>query len=452
MLYGIDQYHEEIAKCQIIVLCFYEKVLILGRPLITQETFNRMIKSHYISLRIFSTSPKLKNIYSTNSCYGITCPFIVPKKVLESKPRRWFVPWGVFIKYPEENGDALKKSRQKALLSCPMSFEIPKGIRLFEKDEASNTLTHQVLTISAYFEENKILKRNLQQDPSPLYEQAIQEWSLHSKTDVVAKNPKNLKGIDFAPKPNQTLMDAYVFVLQSKKIKHRQNLRSRFRYKLEKHMLTDLPWSLQERIAFLKNLEAQILGLSERISKGRGRWKQDAGIDYLTAANFIEYFVKKFIGNSDDYKSGEIACILWILISCAQNGCDVTVDQVRNLTTKQITDTSRVLLFQENHNEISVGLHQLLLCLRGKEIGKRGVSLFKNVSKKSLERALAIASKEILPVGATPVLPAAFLVSPHVNPNLRISAIERQAIKNSRQLVPYRFMSDEILAMLKNTC
>jgi len=221
---------------------------------------------------------------------------------------------------------------------------------------------------------------------------------------------------------------------------------------LESHIFKGLPWSPQEKLAFLGNWEAKLLGYESPSSKKYGRWKQGAGIDCFTAADFIEYFLLKFLNNPSDYQSGEIACILWILIRCAQNGCsnNVSVEHVRNLTTQQIADASHILQFKNCKSKISKGLHQLLICLRGKGAGEHSYCLFGNVTKKALERALHIASKEILPEGAMPVLPGAFLVSPHLHPGTRICPAERLATKSTRQLVPHRYMSKEVLNHLKN--
>ena len=462
MLNEIDRHSDEVAKfLNLVQFHFYEKKYIIDRPQITIEIFKEMTKSHYIGLQQFSPSAKLKNICSTTPWLGaiVGQGIIFPGQVLHRRTRGWFVPWGVYITLPEQNQLRLKQNRQQTLLYCPKASasEISKELNWFEKEDASNTLTHQLLTRNAYYNENEILKRNLMQDPCLLYEEAIKDWYEHSTTDDVAKSPRKLYKTNFAPQSGQTLEQAYAAVIKSTRERtsqYWQNLRYRYRIKLERLMFTNLPWSAKEKMVFLEEQQASILGLqASPTSEKQGRWKQDEGIDCFTAADFIEYFVLKFISNPMDYQSGEIACILWILIWCAQNGCgdDVSVEQVRNLTTKQLTDINQFLQFKHIKIKVSQGLHQFLLCLRGEGTGQRSHPLFSHVDKKSLERALRLGSKKILPKDATPVLPAAFLISPHLHPGMRICRTERKKMKEARQLVPHRYMSGEIKEILKST-
>jgi hypothetical protein len=461
MLNEIDRHSEKVAEClNFVQLYFYEKKYIIGRPRMTIEIFKQMTKSHYIGLQQFSPSTKFKNICMTTPWLSaiVGQGIIYPGQMLHRQTQGWFVPWGVYITLPDQNQLKLKQNRQQTLLYGPTASEISKELDWFEKEDASNTLTHQLLTLNAHYNEKEILKRNFQQDPSPLYEEAIKEWYEHSTTDDVAKNPRNLDKTDFAPQSGQTLEHAYASVIKSTRERisqYWQNLRRRYRIKLERYMFTNLPWSAKEKMVFLEKQQAIILGLqtTAAASKKQGRWKQDAGIDCFTASKFIENFVLKFINNPLDCQSGEIACILWILIWCAQNDCggDVSVEEVRTLSTKQLSDTNQFLLLKKCKIKVSQGLHQLLLCLRGKGTGERSLPLFSHVDKKTLERSLRLASKKILPKDATPVLPAAFLISPHLHQGARICATEREMMQNARQLVPPRYMSGEIKEILNST-
>lgn len=459
MLDEIHRHSEEVAKClNFVQLHFYEKKYIIDRPLLTTEIFREMTKSHYIGLQHFSPLAKIKNTCMTQPWLSaiVGQGIVFPGQVIHRQTLGWFVPWGVYITLPEQNQLKLKQNRQQTLLYCPIASEISNEIKWFEQEEASNTLTHQILTLSAYNNENEILKQNLLQDPCPLYEEAVKDWYEHSITDIVAKSPCKLYKTNFAPQLGQTLEQAYASIIKSTRERtsqHWQNLRYRYRIKLERHMFANLPWSTKEKMVFLENLQASIHGLTIPTPfEKQGRWKQDDGIDCFTSAVFIEYFVLKFINNPMDYQSGEIACILWILVWCAQNGCgnDVSIEQVRNLTTKQLTDANQFLLFNNIKIEVSQGLHQFLLCLRGKGTGARSHLLFSHVNKKALERSLMRASKKILSKDATPVLPAAFLISPHLHPAMRMSSSRRKMIKEARQLVAYRYMSGEIKEILKS--
>ena len=95
---------------------------------------------------------------------------------------------------------------------------------------------------------------------------------------------------------------------------------------------------------------------------------------------------------------------------------------------------------------ISWGLKKFLLCLRGKGEGKRAHRLFGNLdtSGKALERALIQASKELLGNNEAPVLPGAFLVSPHCYQGIRMSSAQRKVMRKARSIVPLRNTRNEI--------
>lgn len=455
----IDQQLEEVGNnLNFIQFHFYEKKYILGRPLMTLETLKTMIRCHYIGLQNFSPSTKLKHICTTTpwGLSAIIAPEIIFKsQIILRQTEGYFIPWGVYLTLPEENLEKHRGNRHKMLLCCQKTSEPSKVNEWFEKDEASNSIIHQLLTIRAHYSETDILKKKLQNCPFQLYREAIIDWKKNSTVDDVAKNPKNLYQNDFAPQPNQTVEQAYGAVIKSAQehtAKHRQDLRFRYLVKLEKQIFNGLLWSGEEKLAFLEKMKANFLNLDSLKKSGKdGRWEQNAGIDCLTAANFIEHFVLEFIGNPAEYQSGEIACILWTLIWCAQGGYNnkVTVEEVRNLTSKQISHDKHMILFKNCNVPISKGLHEFLTCLMGKGSGKREKCLFENIDKKGLERSLKKTSIKILPEGVTPVLPAAFLVSPHLQTGQRISSVERQLSKKIRQLVPHRHMSEEILKIIK---
>src|SRR5690606_18655742 len=98
------------------------------------------------------------------------------------------------------------------------------------------------LNIQEYFRREFLIRQNLLKNPMPIYEQAIEEWQHPENinlSDVVAAAPKKLESVSFAPQKGQTLAQAYELLRRSirkRESRHRQNLRTRYRSKLEQAM------------------------------------------------------------------------------------------------------------------------------------------------------------------------------------------------------------------------
>jgi len=162
ILNDIDQHSNEVAKClNFVQFYFYEKKFILGRPLMTREVIKQMTKSHYIGLQYFSPSLELKYICATTPWLSaiIGQDIILKSQLLPRQTNGWFIPWGVYTTLPKQNQQKLKENRQQTLLYCPLASEISKEIDWFEKEDASNSLVQQLLTIGAYYGENNLLKK-----------------------------------------------------------------------------------------------------------------------------------------------------------------------------------------------------------------------------------------------------------------------------------------------------
>jgi hypothetical protein len=121
-------------------------------------------------------------------------------------------------------------ARHKSLLYCPDSSEISNSIDWYEKDNEANSLTLQICSIGEYYHQKKIIKNNLLKNPIPFYEQAIREWKEDPNSlDVVAKNPKKLEEISFAPRDGESVAQAYERLRNStraRESRHKQNLRA----------------------------------------------------------------------------------------------------------------------------------------------------------------------------------------------------------------------------------
>ncbi len=360
-----------------------------------------------------------------------------------------------------ENEQNLARGRDEALLFCPDSSEISNEIDWFENENAANSLTYQFLSIMAYEDEMEMVRKNLLKEPLPIYVKAIDEWrelpSEQSDPDrvyEVAADPQGLYEIDFAPKRGQSLALAYVDVLKAikgRRSRHRQTLRKIYKKHLEYEIFEGVLWTEEQRLGFLKEWKLNLFGMPKKHISKPGRWKQCEGIDRYTAAKFIRYFVFNFIKDPSDQKLGECACVLWLLIWCAQE-CSfrsVTVQEVLNISIKDLI-ANNCIIIGGHEVEVSSGLYQIFLCLSDQNGNDE--RLFQNIDSKgkALERALQKGSKEILGDDCFPVLPASFLISPHNYPHMRISAAQRQIMKNRKQIIPFRHPRKDVLSALKN--
>lgn len=175
-------------------------------------------------------------------------------------------------------------------------------------------------------------------------------------------------------------------------------------------------------------------------------------VDRYTASTIIKCLMQSFINHPDDKKLGEAACILWLLIWAAQEGKSnsITLKEVINISSQDIILDDPAIKIGGIELDISWGLHDLLLTLRGKGQGVRSRRLFENIdgTGKALERLLINISKRLFGQDALPILPAAFLELTHPLPQLRIPLAQRRAMKSAANKADVRYSHKEIKAHL----
>ena len=463
MFDAIEEHNQKVAKqLNLVQLHFYEPYILLGRPLMKKSALREMFVTHYLSLQSFAQDPTLRSICQELPMLGTV---ITPPVHLLSESRQatgkgvWVAPWRVRIVLPEENRCKYERSRLQAILYCPRHDEISYEIDWFERDMAMDSLSHQLLSSMEVERRKDVVRNNLLKDPFPVWEQAKAKWlaPLTEESDLdfvyeLPANPRNVDDIDFAPRKGQTIALAYEAVLKSiraRQYRHRQPLRKLYKRGLEEEMFENVPWTDKEKKAFLHEWQDNFFEKElSAAPKKTGRWEQCEGVDDVTASLFIEHFVNEFISDPKKKKSAEIACVLWILLWIAQEGegeC-VTIKQVLQLTSKDLVADDAVIMIDGIERDISWGLKDLLLCLRGKGEGKRAHRLFSSLdlSGKALERALAEVSEKILQKGAVPVLPGAFSVSPHPFKSVRMSVAQRRAMRKIEPVVPLQYTRNNI--------
>lgn len=116
----------------------------------------------------------------------------------------------------------------------------------------------------------------------------------------------------------------------------------------------------------------------------------------------------------------------------------VPIKKLLELTTKNVSD--RLLTIEDEEAEFSCGLADLIIEYTGGSGLQRQQKLFPNLTIDKLEDRFRRASKEILPSGATPALPEAFLTFPHPEKGYRMAAKERRL----QLQTPFQIIHDPI--------
>lgn len=389
MLDAIEDHKTKVAKhLECVQLHFYERYALIGRPLIKKSAFHSMCFSHYIGLKNFAPDSNTKAACQEFPMLGV---LLERSTYLASECRQssgegiWFIPWGARIVLPRDNQDKLERNCAQALLFCPLEDEISNEIDWFKQETAADSLSHQLLSVFEYERQQTIVKQNLLKDPYPIWEEAKKVWQDTERltSDApnifydVAKNPQRVDEVDFAPQEKQSLAFAYEAVLQSirtRSYRHRQALLSVYKSALEQALFEQVPWNKEKQKAFLNEWRDNLFKENSKLCSSKpGRWSQCKGISDFKAARLIKYFLEKFIANPQDKKMGEVACLLWILIWIAHEPAfeNFTIQKVLQLSSQDIDPEDAVIVIDSKNIDISWGLRDLLLCLRGKGAGKQ---------------------------------------------------------------------------------
>lgn len=365
----------------------------------------------------------------------------------------------------EERKNLLLRGAAQALLYCAIDEEFSNEIDWFESEMATDSIACQFRSIMEYEYYQAILRDNLVKNAEPIWFKAQQQWQTAAQTSpnnpdyfyTTTKQPQKIDELDFSAQDGQSLAFAYEAVLKSVKTRtyrHRLGLLLTYKRCLEEALFDGILWNKDRQKAFLLEWKNTLFSNHKPIRSHAktGRWKQCEAIDYVTAAKFIRYFVDQFIANPSDLKMGEVACVLWLLIWVAkESDARLTLEQVLQISSQDIDPSSADIAIGDSVLEVSWGLHNLLICLRGQGRGERKCRLFANLDGdgKALTRALQEASKALIAEGKTPVSPAAFLIFPHVYEGIRLPEAQLKAMRSSGQAIrPYLGRSEIKRAIL----
>lgn len=439
----LDQFYSNVeSKLNIVQLHFYEKSWIIDRPDISESSFRAMVHTTYIGFKRFTMESIVRETWCSLPCFGaVICKrYYHPSEILQVTSKGPPIPWGVQFVFPKTNFDLMAVRHQQSLLYCPDNSEFPIMHRWLQDDEATNSPTYQLQTIAVYHRELHQLRENLKGNPQEAFNEAVAKWKADPDCPDTIERNFDVSLHQYAPPPGQNVALAWEGVKKAIRQREHRDIRQFlqiYRDILQEYMFRNIPWDQCAKADWLRQWEDQLFRKKRSGTKSRpGRWPQGHVVDTITAARFIRYFVDKFIRNSKDIKSAETACILWILLWCDHHRRDdISQEDLFKISTDHILTKNRVKIGQRPV-KLSKGLHKLLLCLIGNGKGDRNRALFAKVkSPKALERQLLEASHAILGDDALPVLPSAFFNFPHAWPEIRVSSVERQAMRNARHLV-----------------
>lgn len=341
--------------------------------------------------------------------------------------------------HKKRNADFVQKSFYQSLLHCCDEPELGTHT-WFQEEEACDSISHQLDSISAISHEEFVLNGNLGRHPYPIFQDATYAWNGNSHRLSKIEGKQNEAIVLHEPPAKSTVALAWEHV---KKIlregKHRriEKFLKLYLSKLEEVIFQQIPWNDRQKQYWLNSWEDKLFknSLPNHCSPP-GRWQQGNSIEYAKAAKLLLYFVESFLQTPNDSKSAEVACILWLMLWCAYHKLtDIRERDIINLTTGDFLN-NRKLKIRGHSFEVSEGLYKLLSILFGEGRGIRAQRIFTRVkNEKMLIRALEEASKIVLGHDEAPITPGAFLNFPHIWSGAHLSRQVRESMRNARHII-----------------
>ncbi len=431
LLKNLDMFHDKVAEqARSLHLYFYEKYLIAGRPLMTERAVAAMVSTHRLGLSMFSPNRDLREAASSNPLIGmiLSPPLYLRSQVYycsnANEKTLWFIPWGVKTQLPSENLKKLEESKLEDILYCASEDEMSEWIDWFEEEDKAGSYTNQLLAIGQFYQERDLFESNLQCHCFPGYKKAILDF--HGKI----KGPKVYKTLiktEFAPNEDSNIYEAYQLVtaaLRNRKKRHFKEFQRFWKGRLLELVFAKLTWPLEKQEAFLMEYFPE--GASSQKETADPRWESSRVLDRQTYGMFLYHFINRFINDPlENQVDGEIALLFWIMIYAARDLKKVVpVKSLLTLTTKDVAD--RLVTTEGGEVEISCGFADLIKEYTGGRDLQRQQKLFPSLTIDKIEDRFRKASEVILPPGATPALPEAFLIFPHREKGCRMAAQARR--------------------------
>jgi hypothetical protein len=420
---------------------FFETHWIIGRPLMSEETLQTMMRTHRYAMTLFSPNAELRSAAQHSPLIGcvLTPRFYLRSKVLvlpadEAENEKLAIPWGVKIVLPAESLQKLEDAKLEAFLYCASEDEMSEWIDWFEREDKAASLTNQLLVAEKDFQEKAMFEKNVRRLAMPFYRKSVVEYYRLPKGEPISKT---LLKADFAPHGKSDIGTAYQLVSKSlaeHRKRHFEDFQRFWGNRLADLMFERMPWKEERRHTFL----AEYFFPSDAVCKtdSSPRWETGSALGRQTYGVFIHYFSDRFIADPLKCQAdGEIALLLWVMIYAARDlEKPTTIKKLLALTTANISD--RYAAVDGGEIEFSCGLADLIRDYAGEGNLHRQQKLFPNLTIDRLEDHFRKASQSILPPDSIPALPEAFLTFPHLEKHRRMnSKSRRQQLKNPSEIL-----------------
>lgn len=435
-----SHYQKTASVLEVLQFHFFETHLILGRPLMSERVLQTMMRSHKCAMSLLSPNEQLRLAaqYAPLIGFVLTPPFYLRSKVLvlpadASKDEKLAIPWGVKTILPTESLQKLEDAKWEAILYCASKDEMSEWIDWYEREDKATSLTNQILMAQKDFQEKAAFEKNIRQLAMPFYLRSASEYYKLPKGESISKT---LLNADFAPQVQNDLGMAYQLVSESlanHSKRHFENFQWFWRNQLTDLIFEGIPCKENRHEFLVDFFSSENSAFKPSLS---GRWETGRALDRQTYGAFIRYFSNRFIADPQKCKvDGEIALLLRIMIYAAHDlEKTVPIKRLLTLTTQHISD--RYVTIDKGEIELSCGLADLINEYVGSRSLQRQQKLFPNLTIDKLEDHLRRASATILPPGATPALPEAFLTFPHLWGNCRMNPQKRRdQLKNPPKII-----------------
>ncbi len=391
------------------------------------------------------------------------CPIHPDKTKAAHFKDKSYLKWSIKIVWAVEIISKIYNLPLEILLYCPSNDEYPDRQDWFRQEDKSINFFDKLSKINLEAKDNNILVSNLLEPVADTFKKFLK------------RKGASKQEIPFAPDKHECIGDAIEKVIRFRKERNygsSYELLKEWEVCLKEIAFSKLNWSEEKQEACFAKMKTFIY----EPLKGHLKTKKEnaRAIDRYTAGEIILYFVQKSIQNPTDRISGQIACILWVLIWVAKesvNGSS-SIQAVINLSSKQINEENKSLTVNREEIEISRGLMDILSILLGKQSGKLEFKLFPDINRRNLKNAIENASKNLFPERQTPITLESFCLFPHPFQNVsmpnsmlrslrnldnwngelaeaRISILKefhrRKSLSKSNQFVPSRLSSKSIV-------
>jgi hypothetical protein len=435
---GIEQYVQKIKELvsqhNVFQMHFHRELLNPDQLTLNYLKYMEMAKTHGVFLKVLSSDVSLREEFEKPF---LADPFFylplrsIPDITVNFKK---MVKWSVRMEFSAGIIAKLNDLPFELLLYCSAYGEYGEIRKWFP--DATHIARMHSLHIEKLGEE--IILSNLAEPVNNLFSKFLKTYTLVEHTK---------QALPFSPPPQANIKIALEKVLECKENRRcgPYDLFKRWNRQVQSLVFQKTGWPIKKQEAYLlrikrfrkheksKHQEPEF-GCTKTTDEIFNEVLKSEVVcfDKRTMATIVQWFLEKFIHNHNDKKSGQIACILWLLIWGSHDiGDDILdIEKIIYLSSKEINLKNKSLLINKREIEISRGLMSLLSILIGKGKGIRSCRLFPDVNKRNFKYALEKAFKELFPNESPFFTLNSLLFFPHEFPGVKIPSSLLKKMKN----------------------